>query len=159
MKRNRRAALALFGATAMLLTGCTGEVDNQDSTPFRGFERVGEVGEYGVWYDRGAETGLSNVIIADGTHRLVSCLGEPVLICYDSNREGGQLILVIAAEETESVTVDFAGEDVELELMGEPENEDDTPPVFAGQAPPFDGENFSWSFYGYGADGEELWTR
>ena len=149
----------MFGATAMLLTGCTGQADDQDSTPFRGFERVGEVGEYGVWYDQGAETGLSNVIIADERHRLVSCLGEPVLICYDNNREGGQLIVVIAEEETASVTVDFAGEDIELELMDEPENEDNTPPVFTGQAPPFDGESFSWNFYGYDADGEELWTR
>lgn len=159
MKRKHLVGLAMFSACAIALTGCTGEVDNRDSTPFRGFERVGEVNDYTVWYDRGAESGLSNVLIADGNHRLVSCLGEPLLICYDSNRSGGQLIIVIATEDTESVTVDFAGEDVELALMDDPENKEDAPPIFAGQAPPFDGDGFSWTFYGYDADGEELWTR
>lgn len=144
---------------AIALSGCTGQVDEQQSTPFRGFERVGEVGEYGVWYDQGAESGLSNVLIADGRKRLLSCLGDPLLICNDGGRADGRLIIVIGTEETASVKVDFAGEELELELMAEPENEENTPPVFAGYAPPWEGEDFYWNLYGYDANGEEIWDR
>ena len=154
------AAMACIGAGALLLTGCTGSASTDTTSPFRGFENVGEL-ETGqtVWYDKGSESGMSNVIIAEDYLRVLSCLGEPTLICNNNKRAEGQLMAIIAEEGTERLVVTYAGEEVELQRMATPEHTDEPALVFAGKMPPFTGDNFSWSFKGYNADGEEVWSK
>lgn len=161
VKTHRRIAATIAGTAAALLalTGCTGSVETDPASPFRGFDRVGELDSgLTVWHAHGSETGSTNVIIADGNLRVLSCLGEPRVICYDDERATGQLVTVIAPEGTERIVVDFAGEEVELGAMSDPTSFDDPAVVFAGQMPAWDGEGFSWKFIGYDAAGEELWT-
>ena len=161
VKTTRRAAMAVAaaGAAVLLLAGCTGSVQSAPTSPFRGFEQVGELdGGQTVWHAHGSESGNTNVLIAEGNVRQVSCLGEPRLICFDDNRATGQLVAVIAPEGTEQILVDFAGEEVELSLMKSPETFETSVAVFAGQMPPFEGDGFSWTFRGLDAAGEEIWS-
>ena len=155
-----KTALAAFACTGLaVLTGCTGQADLPQS-PFVGFENVGQLGDYDIYYDKGAESGMNDVIIADGSHRVLSCLGQPLNICYDGNPEG-ELIIVIAEEGTETTMLDYNGEEIEMQKTEAPEHVDDAPPVFVTQAPPKgeDTEGFSWSWKGLDANGEELWTK
>lgn len=158
-KKVKTALAALACASLAVLTGCTGQADLPQE-PFIGFENVGELGEFDIYYDKGAESGMSDVIIAEGNHRVFSCLGEPLLICYDDNPDG-ELIIVIAEEGTEQTILDYNGEEIEMQKAEAPQNVDDAPPVFVTQAPPNgeDTEGFSWSWRGLDANGEELWTK
>ncbi|MGO1392960.1 hypothetical protein [Agrococcus casei] len=153
------AALACVSLAA--LTGCAGQADYA-TEPFIGFEPVGSIDEtYDVYYDKGTESGMHDVIIAEGDHRVLSCLGEPVLICYDGDKSGeGELIIVIAEEGTETTILDYNGEEIEMQKTETPADIESPAPVFVTQAPVLeDREGFSWSWRGLDANGEELWTK
>lgn len=163
MARNKpKTALAVLACASLAaLTGCVGQAEYA-TEPFIGFEEVGSIDEtYDVYYDKGGESGLHDVMIAEGDHRMFSCLGEPLQICYDGGSEGvGELIIVIAEEGTEQVLVDYNGHELELQKTEAPEDIEEPAPIFVGQAPVLeDREGFSWSWKGLDADGEELWTR
>ena len=159
LKKPKTALAAFACASVMALTGCMGQTELQ-TEPFIGFENVGTIEGLDVYYDKGSESGMSDIIIADGERRVLACLGEPLLICYDGNPEG-ELIIVIAEEGTEQTILDYNGEEIEMMKTEVPADTDEAPPVFVAKAPPKDedADGFSWSWRGLDANGEELWTK
>lgn len=136
MRAVRLLAAVAVVAIAGSLAACAPAADEEESTGGgpNGYELLDTVDGVEVWYDRGEESGMTDVILMIENRIVGSCLGKGTTVCLQGDVAVQPYVIGIVPPTT---AVAQAGwQDVLYDLQGLPGTEADADQVFFVAVPP-----------------------
>lgn len=151
-------ALAATGAALLLvaLSACTSEPEApQEPAGPSGFELAGMQGDVEVWYDRGEQSGITDVLLMQDGRRVGACLGDAGLVCVQGDVSQVPYVILISPPNATRAELVWFGTPMEMTSTNETVAAD-APHVFVAAPPAGDPAAYSMHINVFDAAGAPI---